>query len=134
MVRGAVVHAGLPDPLETRRKVNSHGDSSGHAFEALLEMVSALYGRGEFSVSSLSTQARRHNDTPIGSGWTSDDVRDVLAMLGVWDGKQVVRRSLGRCLARWEGRLGTRGDAQGCCFKRTRTKNGSWQWQVMEGA
>lgn len=134
VVRGAVVHAGLPDPLETRRKVNSHGDSSGHAFEALLEMVSALYGRGEFSVSSLSSQARRHSDTPIGSGWTSDDVRDVLAMLGVWDGKQVVRRSLGRCLARWEGRLGTRGDAQGCCFKRTRTKNGSWQWQVMEGA
>lgn len=86
VIRGSLVYAGLPDPIETREGIeqNDHNDA-GHT--RLVMLCLSLFRDRDWAVAELAgcVEADLHPESSLCDGWTVADARELFAELGVWD-------------------------------------------------
>lgn len=102
LIRGALVWAGQPDPIETRAGIGE-ADRSELDHQRLISLVDALFQEREWTAGQLADRVNAVDLVAthcIGLGWTAADARDLFAELGLWDRttKEVDRHRLGKAL------------------------------------
>lgn len=102
LVRGAIVWAGLPDPIGARANIDA-SDLAANEHEQLVALAAELFGRSEWTVARL---AARIDEGRVGERWSVDEARGTLEELNCWNhgSRRVNCKALGKRLNGYAGR------------------------------